>query len=369
MELRTLGWESTLKKRKPELAAKRAATVGEFLHAVRRSYSGQERTIADYCRNFRRLAADIFEIARDSRKFDYYKAGRLEWIEKVNKIRLTEISPERIQAWRVSYLARVENDLEKRRRAQTSINSILRQCRSLFSRKRLDIIPFDPPIESPFEKIRLEPEADMRYHSMIDVTRLVPEGVRELSEKPEMLKVFLLSICAGLRRNEIDKLEWSAFDWERGTLHVGPTRYLHVKSQKSIGDIDLDPEILALFRGFYLSRANNFVIQSTIEPRLRAGYSHYRAAKAFKDLGDWLKMKNVQGAKPIHTLRKEFGSLVAQKFGIYAASAALRHAEIGITSKHYVSKKQQTAVGLGHLLNNTEKIIPLNTGDPLEDAV
>jgi hypothetical protein len=39
--------------------------------------------------------------------------------------------------------------------------------------------------------------------------------------------------------------------------------------------------------------------------------------------------------KPLHTPRKEFGSLVSQTHGIHAASKALRHADINVTNNFY----------------------------------
>jgi hypothetical protein len=54
--------------------------------------------------------------------------------------------------------------------------------------------------------------------------------------------------------------------------------------------------------------------------------------------------------KPLHTLRKEFGSVVCDLHGIYAASLSLGHANIGITARYYLDKKGRTTVGLGHLL-------------------
>ena len=33
-------------------------------------------------------------------------------------------------------------------------------------------------------------------------------------------KIFLLGAMAGLRRNEIDKLPWSAFRWDEGVIHI-----------------------------------------------------------------------------------------------------------------------------------------------------
>lgn len=359
MELRTLGWETTLKKHKPEAEPESTATVGEFIDRISRQFIGQNRTIEDYCRSFRRVVADIFEVPRDEKRYDYFNGGRLDWVGKVNAIRLADVTPEKIQSWRVGYLDRVGDDLDRRRSAQTSLNTVLRQCRSLFSPKRLDLIKFDPPIESPFRKVKLEPEGDARYRSTIDAPKLVTAALVELVDKPELLKIFILAVCAGLRRNEIDKLQWPAFDWVGSSVHIGPTRYLHVKSQKSIGDVDLDPETCALFRGYYARRKSEFVIESDVEAQPRAGYSHYRCTKIFAELAEWLRSKGLTGRTPIHTLRKEFGSLVAQQFGVHSASLALRHSEISITSKHYVGKKARTVVGLGHLLNRNIISMPV----------
>jgi hypothetical protein len=58
----------------------------------------------------------------------------------------------------------------------------------------------------------------------------------------------------------------------------------------------------------------------------------------------------VETRNPIHTLRKEFGSLINQEFGIFAASAALRHSSIAITREHYVDRKERIALNLGDLV-------------------
>ena len=118
----------------------------------------------------------------------------------------------------------------------------------------------------------------MRYRSTIDAPKLVQAAFSELASGPEMIKVFVLAVCAGLRRNGIDKPEWSAFNWTDSSIHVGPTRFLHVKSKKSVGDVDLDAQTCALFRGFFAKRRSEFVIESNIEPQTRAGYSHYRCS-------------------------------------------------------------------------------------------
>ena len=45
------------------------------------------------------------------------------------------------------------------------------------------------------------------------------------------------------------------------------------------------------------------------------------------------------------------------KHGIYAASHALRHADIQITSQHYLDRKRRATVGMGHLLASAENVI------------
>ncbi len=65
------------------------------------------------------------------------------------------------------------------------------------------------------------------------------------------------------------------------------------------------------------------------------------------------------GARPVHTLRKEFGSQVCNKYGIYAASRALRHADISITGQHYLDKRQPTPAGLGKFLSRPLNVTPL----------
>jgi hypothetical protein len=54
--------------------------------------------------------------------------------------------------------------------------------------------------------------------------------------------------------------------------------------------------------------------------------------------------------KPLHTLRKEFGSQICDRHGIYAASRALRHADIKVTAGFYLDKRSIATTGLGALL-------------------
>jgi hypothetical protein len=56
------------------------------------------------------------------------------------------------------------------------------------------------------------------------------ESAREelATAKPEQFKIFLLDAMAGLRRNEIDNLPWSALRFDEGVIHIQATEYVAV---------------------------------------------------------------------------------------------------------------------------------------------
>jgi hypothetical protein len=48
---------------------------------------------------------------------------------------------------------------------------------------------------------------------------------------------------------------------------------------------------------------------------------------------------------------------MAQKYGIFAASRALRHSSVSVTESRYVTQKRTSSVGLGHLLKTPDNIV------------
>ena len=109
----------------------------------------------------------------------------------------------------------------------------------MFSPTRLKFITLPLGFTSPFASVAMEPRQAMSYRSFFDIKRLVANAQSELSRSdPEAFKAFLLASMVGLRRAEIDQLEWTAFDWQLEKLHIGVTEHFAVKSQGSIGDVD-----------------------------------------------------------------------------------------------------------------------------------
>lgn len=200
----------------------------------------------------------------------------------------------------------------------------------------------------------------MRYHSTVDIEALISDAVRELPQ--EQLKIFLLATMAGLRRGEIDKLQWEAFRWKEGAIRIETTEHSTPKTSDSAGDVSIDKELAALFRGWHAKATGLFVIDGDTEPRTDASYAYYRAQRHFDALTEWLRARGVTALKPLHEMRKEFGSQLCAKYGIYAASRALRHADIAITAQHYLDQKERATFGMGNLLSMPENVTPMQQG-------
>jgi integrase len=177
----------------------------------------------------------------------------------------------------------------------------------------------------------------------------------------------------GLRRKEIDLLEWESFLWGAGVVRVQVTQHFDAKTEDSLGDVAVDSELLELFRGYHARATGAFVIESLTQPKSGVSYSHYRCQEVFDRLIGWLRQNGVKGNKPLHTLRKEFGSQVCAAHGVHAASRQLRHADIAITNMFYTDARKRALTGLGHLLKSDDKVVllpqeqggPSRTGDSL----
>ncbi|MGA8655866.1 MAG: tyrosine-type recombinase/integrase [Chthoniobacterales bacterium] len=352
--LKVNGWAATLANFKlgPEPKNDGAIqTVGEFIGAIQATTASRGRTLSEYIRSFRRIVAGAFGID-DPKKYDYRAGGRSGWLDRIDSIPLEKITPQIIQSWKVDFLDRAGRNPAKQRTARISVNSTLRGARSLFSPARLKFISLPSGFISPFASVPLEPRQAMTYRGFFDVRKLVTSAQTELSASdPEAFKAFLLASMAGLRRAEIDRLEWTAFDWHLEKLHIGVTEHFAVKSQGSIGDVDLDRELVEVFKNFYDRRTSCFVLESRVKPRPGSTYPHYRSQRIFKRLTTWLRRHGVDGERPLHALRKEFGSQICDRHGIYAASRALRHSDVGTTALHYLDKRSRATTGLAVLLS------------------
>jgi len=118
--------------------------------------------------------------------------------------------------------------------------------------------------------------------------------------------------------------------------------------------VTIDPELCAMLKKLCDKTGGRFVLKGDEDVKTDASYGkRYRCTNVFERLYVWLFAHGVPGPKPLHTLRKEGGSLVCAEAGIYAASRFLRHADTQVTAQHYVDNKKDVTVRLGALLKTT----------------
>ena len=156
-----------------------------------------------------------------------------------------------------------------------------------------------------------------------------------------------------MRKREIDTLLWRSVDFEKAVIRIERTEYFQPKSEDSAAEIDVAPELVELLRGLKAKAKakGEFVIESKNPPRYDTSRANYRAEHEFQGLYAWLAGKGVSVGKKLHELRKECGAVIANSMGIFAASRALRHSDIRITSQYYADKKVRITTGLDSILS------------------
>ena len=357
LDIRANGWDAALAHRKGAPAGKKVnVTIGEYLDAVKAKSLIHAKTIESYASSLRKIAADTASIT--------HGRPRSGWRKRVDAVKLDTLTSQAIENWRADFIKRGSTNPLKEKSARVSANSTIGRARSLFgaeviSRVR-DVVEIPNPV--PFAGVKVQRVHVPHYRSGFNVETLLESAREELATaRPEQFKIFLLGAMAGLRRNEIDKLPWTAFRWDEGVIHIAATEYFRPKSRESENDIPVDPELMEIFRGYHARATSEFVIESDSAPDNGKPFEHYRCQRDFVELIGWLRRHGVVSRTPLHTLRKEFGSQINARFGLVAAQRMLRHAQVAVTAAHYVEIKQRPVLGFGHLLTKGERtIIPID---------
>jgi integrase len=344
--------------------AKDGCTVGEFLDQVKAVSGLKPVTFEIYAKKFRSLVAGVSKIDGGKAKHDYVNGGHKAWLDKICAVRLDKLTPERINEWKVRELKAASSNPLKLKRASVTARSILLSSKALFTPDIRKHLTLRLPAPLPFEGVTLPEAGKSRYKSEINPAVLLTAARRELAEgihdesqppnpRPELFKIVLLALGAGLRRDEIDKLQWKQIQWHRNTIRVETTEHGSTKSADSEADVDVDPGLLEILRTYLPKpgKGSPFVIESPVAPRPEATRNHhYRCNRLFKELIEWLRGKGLTARNALHALRKEFGSQICAQAGIYAASVALRHSSINLTREFYIDKKQPAFLAISKLL-------------------
>lgn len=344
------GWDTALANLRP-VASLPSDTVGDLISAVEKGVQ-RSPTRESYIRAFRQLVAEVMGIKRQANTVARIKG----WKERVGKVRLADLTPEKIERWR---LRRVEaaGDHLAQHSTKVTLNTLCRFSKALFSPKVMKQIGLS--VANPFKDIGYLKAQPKKYQPTFDVRTLFKNAEAELGLEEK--KVFLLGVCCGLRRREIDYLEWPSFDWQKNAIVIRETKWFGAKTDDSHGVVPVDPELMKRFYGFYVEhekvmeakkpeRRNDFVIQSVFaKPRLNKNYIRYRCDFSFQKLTAWLRANGVTGPRPLHTLRKEAGSLINAEQGIHAAQRFLRHSDIKITAAIYADNRGMKPISLSAL--------------------
>ena len=348
--VRAAGWAVALAEFSPDkTGAKGVPTVGEVIEAASQSKNIGANTLRGYVVCFRKLAADAYGVRATASRFDYRTGGLAAWRKRVDSIRLDKLTPSKVQAALNRRISEATGNPLAERRAKITAASTLRQAKSLFSTDRK--LPF-ANLPNPFEGVSIEAGTPPRYVSTVKAGDLMRAAKAELAiDHPEAYKAFLLALGAGLRANEIDNLQWQQVDSQTNTVRVMATDTFDTKTESSEREVFVDGGLIAELNRYRESASSLYVMESERQPKPNAPVASYRAEASFNTLKKWLRAHGVTAHKPIHTLRKEFGSLVCESSDIFTASRQLGHANIALTATYYAENRRRVAPQIGEMLN------------------
>lgn len=363
------GWSTTLTELAPQPMApvnaqEGSTTVGEFLAEVERTSTLKPKTFHRYAQYFRMMAAQIQGVKSDRSRYNYRTGGLTNWHERVDAIPLSAITPAAVADWKIAYLKRAGSDLRRRLEVSRSFNSALRHCKSLFSAQIINQPNFGVKIPRFkvrdgqlgerdaywFETLKFERSGSMKFQAPAGVTYegLVRNARNELrAENPEAYKLFLLCLCAGMRRAEADVCLWTQLNPDDSSIRIEVNEYIEPK-HGSGGTVYVDPALMKELLSFKEQTPGLFVVHSDWKWKA-VEYMRYRCEPHWRVLTEWLEANGISARKKVHELRKIFGDAIVKQNGIFAGSAQLRHSTIQMTASHYTDPRQRAALPVGNL--------------------
>ena len=373
------GWSTTLaelapQSKTPSNASEGGPTVGEFLAEVERTSTLKPKTFQRYAQYFRMMAAQIQGVKSDRSRYNYRTGGLKKWHGKVDAIPLSAITPAAVADWKIAYLKRAGSDPRRRMEVSRSFNSALRHCKSLFSAQIINQPNFRVKIPRFkvrdgqlgerdaywFETLRFERAGSMKFQAPAGITYegLVRNARIHLrTENPEAYKLFLLCLCAGMRRAEADVCLWSQLNADDSSIRIEANEYIEPK-HGSGGTVYVDPALMKELLGFKDQTPGKFVVNSDWNWKA-AEYMRYRCEPHWQVLIEWLEANGISARKKVHELRKLFGDAIVKQNGIFAGSAQLRHSTIQMTASHYTDPRQRAALPVGNLFSDEgTEIVP-----------
>jgi integrase len=330
-----------------------ALTVGAYIDGILQKSTKGERTLRIYAGKLRTLVTEVFAIAQPAGFRSPKNDAHRRWLDAVHRVALENITAEKVQQWRRRRLQTENMTPLKEQRARRTIQSILRNVKSLFAPALRRLVPGEFPAAFFADSLPLEGARITPYLARIpDLRKFQAMAREELGNsadphRREAYKIILLALFVGMRRDEIDTLSWKQINLTAGRIAICTNEYTETKTHGSERTVDMPKWLCELLRREQESHPRDiFVIRSGVLPNLRLKTSHhYRCAGICAIACKWLRGKGIDARQPIHALRKEYGSEMNRCHGIYAASKGLGHSNIRMTCDYYVGQKERFVIG------------------------
>ena len=218
--------------------------------------------------------------------------------------------------------------------AKRTANSYIGQARSVFARHVLPDYESAglklPDLREFMDAPKFRKVGKIEYNAPSD--DLISKTFAELEMLKDEDRAVYLAIClavgAGLRKGEIYQARWNWFVQRGGRAFVRGDK-LTKNNQKLDGIIMSDwwARIVKCSPGAGTEVGDAFVLEGT---------KHERQDEVFRRVGLWMRGLGWETQKTTHEFRAYVGSQVCSKYGLEAASAFLRHADLRTTKNFYM---------------------------------
>jgi integrase len=195
---------------------------------------------------------------------------------------------------------------------------VLKNAASVFAKSNLQSMGL-VEIQNPFVQL-VRPKVDrepFQAPSREWITQLMRRGVDELQGDTRL--AFVLPLGTGLRWGEIISLKWE--DVQQDGVRVPAARAKGRRARV----VPMGKKVQSVLTK---ARGQDLVITED-------------AKEIHEKLCVWLRAQGVKDSKPVHYLRKCFGSLAVADHGIFLASKLLGHSSINLTASTYAGQVDQ----------------------------
>lgn len=376
------GWDGTLSEFKPSsIPEPKACTLGDYINAVNELSTHNPRTLAVYITKVRTIIGEVKGLKKTKEIANPKGTAFKEWRAKVDSMKLSDITADKIQKWKKKRIDSATNPAERQRTVRT-INSLLRNAKTLFSEKIKQDVKgaILVPSPSPFSDAQLERAPKKQFQSILkdlgglpwlvtaaknDLTPEIPsvdhndlrkskEARDEAVSKHQQFKCLLLGLACGMRRGEIDTLRWRDLNFQENSIQIATSEHGSLKTDSSEATIGAPPQVMEALKAYMPHATGEFVVESSRKPNPNAKHPAYRCQLHLRRLSDWLRSKGINATKPLHQLRGECATAIAAESGILAAAQQLRHASLQTTKTYYSDRLRFSFPEIGEALESVE---------------